>query len=50
MSWRSPRKEHGVGKSIGVEDLNQAAQVAQARFLGAFGLGFLDKSQTAPAA
>jgi NAD(P)-dependent dehydrogenase (short-subunit alcohol dehydrogenase family) len=39
-----------VGKSIGVEDLNRASQAAQARFLGAFGLGFLDKSQSAPGA
>lgn len=39
-----------VAKSPAAEALNQAAQAAQAQFLGAFGLGFLDKSQAAPTA
>jgi NAD(P)-dependent dehydrogenase (short-subunit alcohol dehydrogenase family) len=34
-----------VGNSLGAVALNQAAQLAQAQFLGAFGLSFLDKSQ-----
>jgi NAD(P)-dependent dehydrogenase (short-subunit alcohol dehydrogenase family) len=36
-----------VGNSLGADGLNQAAQAAQSQFLGAFGLGFLDKSQPA---
>jgi short-subunit dehydrogenase len=39
-----------VGNSLGADVLNQAAQAAQAKFLGAFGLTFLDKSQVASAA
>jgi NAD(P)-dependent dehydrogenase (short-subunit alcohol dehydrogenase family) len=36
-----------VGNSLGADSLNQASQAAQAQLLGAFGLSFLDKSQSA---
>lgn len=36
-----------VGNSLGADSLNQASQTAQAQLLGAFGLSFLDKSQSA---